>query len=438
MNASMVWSLALITVSSVYSAEFDLVRKYAPIVFFHSQERHLPTDVAELAEETLVYGAPPDSIILSTSIGDVNNLGRPSYWLEIARGLESRMEGAKGRKRKRIGLAHREVRLVIASIRDDRMTSDVDISIDYAAADLERMTVGADPSPQSPYDLASAYASNATDIVCYYHVEQEVYTGWDRGGPLARYAESRIGEPVGSVFDIIYYSFFHRFNEFTNNHEGDWDSAIAVLIPRDVDARPLIVYFSHHSKLLFHTRGVDGSGQDCTFTSFVRSNIAPQGKSIGSAYLVKDHPVVFSAYGSHAAYPFPGVTLTGPDLNVDLKIAKWNAKVSFGTDVHNLGKGYLPEGFRQDLLEDQLKDAIKGSYSLKPMRGNNWSKFPGKWGEASRISGWGGSPSFHRSNRMSTRFDGRRVRLWLEQATPPIDQFLIIWQSASDARLHVH
>lgn len=91
---------------------------------------------------------------------------------------------------------------------------------------------------------------------------------------------------------IVQYWFFYPFNDFLNNHEGDWEHINVVIdsqIPEDADIIKVDYYF-HHFVLIRHTPGVDFYTVDNT------------------------HPVIFvggysglaDGWGSHGCYSIMG------------------------------------------------------------------------------------------------------------------------------------
>ncbi len=95
----------------------------------------------------------------------------------------------------------------------------------------------------------------------------------------------------GSVF-ITYFTFY-PFNDWKNNHEGDWQKINVMVTSRDPDAAEIFGI-----DYLFH-------GQSITYYDITDSlssiNIEERVSPVGG-----DHPVIYVSAGGHGGYPTPG------------------------------------------------------------------------------------------------------------------------------------
>ena len=95
----------------------------------------------------------------------------------------------------------------------------------------------------------------------------------------------------GSVF-ITYFSFY-PFNDWENNHEGDWQKINVMVTSRDPDTAEVygIDYLFHGKSITYYNISESVSSIN------VEESISPVGG---------DHPVVYVSAGGHGQYPTPG------------------------------------------------------------------------------------------------------------------------------------
>ena len=97
----------------------------------------------------------------------------------------------------------------------------------------------------------------------------------------------------GSV--VIKYFCFYPYNDFTNNHEGDWTKINLLVTSRDPEQAELYgVDFKTHKKSIVYI----GRNTDNPSTVDFSDSLA----TVGSKY-----PVIYVGAGSHAHYPKPGL-----------------------------------------------------------------------------------------------------------------------------------
>jgi len=157
---------------------------------------------------------------------------------------------------------------------------------------------------------------------------------------------------------VVQYWFFYPYNHAygTFNHEGDWET-IAVVLDGTEEAEHYI-YFGHGDPHYFSAQGTPGATAPVT---------------------VGDHPIVYSARGSHASYishtgevcdGSPNILLDPLDHCNDAGDEWRTWEFSFGGIV-NVGERFSPRS------------------------GFNWLRYSGLWGE---VGAWPEIPAFRHTS----------------------------------------
>ena len=475
-----------------------LINQHAPIFFFHDQELNLPSHVELLdGRASLTHRHRQTKVLrwslpvatrfarrtemIDESLRSIDSLASESYWTTLHKELNDRQDDlnevpTSGRaeqkthagRRRTLARAIVQVERLLASLRNNRVPHPSEISLDLRGLHLEEFQVDTTEtlSRHTPSELALELEEqfkrdppvndNWRHPIAYVHLEKGVRLSWPRilkhrrwiPDPNGLRAERAVGRPLSGVYDVIHYMLYHPFNAHSNSHESDWDSSIAVVVPRDPSAEfKFVVYFAHHSALLYEV--VNHAVVPGAFTQFLedyqawmdeRREAGDNDQSVGPCFALDGHPLVFVAQGSHAAYPVPGMTVTGPSIDVDLLGRGIEIKVPFGIDVHSAGRRFFAVGdsvVRADtILTESLQRiftdgdasilpgplihlALPGLRTYEVLRNNPWAYFPGAWGEPVEYVGWSGGHNFLLSHKYIARDDPTRMRSWLERAGSP-------------------
>ena len=107
-----------------------------------------------------------------------------------------------------------------------------------------------------------------------------------------RVFERDSSDNYGSV--VIKYYFFYPFNDWANNHEGDWPRVNVMVTSRDATKAEI-----HGVDYTFHGKGITyyNITDNPSTTNNIRESIAPVGGR---------HPVVYVSAGGHGHFPTPG------------------------------------------------------------------------------------------------------------------------------------
>jgi hypothetical protein len=428
LSTGLVAAIGLLAGLSIPARAYDaiddmaLVRKYAPVYFFHEQEIVLPSS-AEVLEgrSSLIYHSADDTLhLISEPIGDIDNLGAYAYWEDIKADLGDRLaaSGSASRSKQRlIKEADNEVRKIVEYLRGGTRPK-VNISLDIDSLLLtEFQWLGDDKyKRRTPNELGRCWCSlDGKSPVCYVHVERDVRiarawyeTFWQE---IVKHFSGL--EDLDERYHVIFYVLFYPFNSFWNNHEGDWDSRIAVIVPADgsTDKPAFAIYYYHH-ELMFLTMASDASYGSGGFRDYLveygdwLEDRKKEGRGkrdhakIGKCFAFGGtHPFVFVALGSHAAYPIPGFTMMGADVFdrirvpvcTDLHPLDGRAFTVYSPDTSGALAGGLSQAFAGCSEAPQF-DMIAAD-SQRPIvfiTSQPWYKFPGTWGEHVRYTGWAG------------------------------------------------
>lgn len=450
--------------------DIELIERYAPVYLFHDQERVLPVGVNALegrAAVTFRDGSSVDSIRV---IRDIASIGEIDFW----KSLENDLDHVSDRKQRE--KARKEIRKAIAFLKGGHHDERANISVDLIALQLNRFLYGdADAAGQriqhTPMELGERLRKDLlqTQSVCYVHVARNIRISWPAWDGRRELVKARTNyRKIEGYYDVVYYILYLPFNVYTNVHEADWDGVVAVIVPTDErDKRPtLAAYFGHHGSILvelvsdsdYLAEGTEESSFDVFLDRYQDWVVNPGkkkrgGKQIGWCYGYRGtHPLVFVAHGSHAAYPAPGMTVTG--LDVDLFFKK--IEVPFGIDIHPVGRQLLPVASGWELNDDlaSLTDLLSpyGNTSrpwvnivagtrkryVEIDKNTNWALFPGKWGEDHNYQGWSGISGFLLSKKIVSSDDPRRIRDWLEDAKHPLDDWQRVEHITSKSKLYVY
>ena len=449
-SAGLIAAIALVAGVSIPAGAYDaledmaLVRKYAPVYFFHEQEIVLPSSPEVLeGRSRLIYHSGDDTLRLTSgALEDIDSLGARTYWEDIKADLGDRLAATgsvSGLKRRLILEADNDVRKIAEYLRGGTRPS-VDISLDIDSLCLTEFQWLGDHElkRRTPNELGHLWRGlDGKPPVCYVHVERDVRVARAWYDTFWREIVKHFSglEDLDERYHVIFYVLFYPFNSFWNNHEGDWDSRVAVIVPADgaIDKPAFAIYYYHH-ELLFLTMASDASYGSGGFHDYLVEYgdwLEGDGKvgrgqrnrsRVGKCFAFRGtHPFVFVALGSHAAYPIPGFTMMGADIFdrvrlpvcTDLHPVDGRAFTVYSPDTSDA----LAEGLRQAFAacSQPPQFEVIAADSQAPIvfiTEQPWYKFPGTWGEYVRYTGWGGPTVVSFTDAFVDRHGERCFRYW--------------------------
>ena len=125
--------------------------------------------------------------------------------------------------------------------------------------------------------------------VVYFDLYDEYLEDWEPSEYVVYGREYHPTDPPYNDRIYLQYWFFYIYNDWWNNHEGDWEM---ITVELDKDGNPLRVGYSQH-----HGGEIEPVGVVRSWSELMKMGA-----------IEKNHPVVYVAEGSHASYPNPGVT----------------------------------------------------------------------------------------------------------------------------------
>ena len=191
---------------------------------------------------------------------------------------------------------------------------------------------------------AKELSENSNITEAYFNLDDDYLLTWSASQCVV------YGRVVPSGdYTYLQYWFFYVYNNWENEHEGDWEM---ITVELDKDMIPQRVGYSQHTKVPSIWKG---------------GEVVPWEKVEENG-----HPVVYVAKGSHASYPTSGST------NVPYPLGD---KVFWGIDWHPGNFAIEPSSSFYQLL--RIDDEASRYWE--------WIKIDKlRWG---KDSGWGGSPS---------------------------------------------
>jgi len=105
---------------------------------------------------------------------------------------------------------------------------------------------------------------------------------------------------------VIQYKYFYPYNDWWNNHEGDWQGIDVVVSSRDLDTAEFLgVEYRFHGAWVNYYKDYydDKDYYDKPAPGIIDSFVF---NATGDVRLIGTHPVAYIGAGSHAAYPIGG------------------------------------------------------------------------------------------------------------------------------------
>jgi len=349
--------------------KMKVIKKYAPIIWYHQDEAFLPDDCAVMERFAKIGRSMTDMRKFKLSeLGNLDDSG--DYYMDIPEidfsnfGMHSDYAGPK--------LGPEALAAHVRKKFGNNPFLDPDARV---------------PSPK--------YFARISGITITYK----------KGEPFSEYYITHDPGVFGE-YDVIQYYFFYIFNDSWNKHLSDWDSTLELFIKKN-KRRAYAVHHMHHLRWM-----VKFSSKPMKLKSWIdRWQRVENTKQMGSVFHYALHPFVFMARGGHGGYPTPGYSIHG------LKALK--IRVIGQTDYRQIGKvcifpDYPPvtrEAIREILKEAEISP---GKVKLLPWKepilldDQPWLKYKGLWGTKSEYSGWSGSTG--PSRKKYWRMDQRRFK----------------------------
>jgi hypothetical protein len=127
------------------------------------------------------------------------------------------------------------------------------------------------------------------------------YAGWNYPNTAYVHIYPTTHSNYSGTLTVIQYHYFYPYNDWWNNHEGDWQRIDVVVSSSDPDDKTIEVlgveYRLHGAWVTYYKDFPDHPGITSSFDFNPRENVK---LSQGT------HPVVYVGAGSHAAYPVGG------------------------------------------------------------------------------------------------------------------------------------
>ena len=133
------------------------------------------------------------------------------------------------------------------------------------------------------------YLKDHPNSTVYFDLDDDYWKHWTPTEYVVYGREYHPPDPPYNDRIYLQYWFFYIYNDWWNDHEGDWEM---ITVELDKDGNPLRVGYSQH-----HRGVVDPVGIVKTWNELMKTGA-----------IEENHPVVYVAEGSHASYPNPGRT----------------------------------------------------------------------------------------------------------------------------------
>lgn len=337
--------------------KLELIRKHEPVMWLHEAEAFHPVHCKVAAQLSELYGKN-GLVNPSPALGDLPGLNGDHY----------------------LKLRHMDMKSLAAGRSP---------SVTYGPAALEQ------------YSRANYGRNLYTDGFsssrppCYFARIDEVTLRKPSPRSRSKYPK---GHPVEGDYIAIEYHFYFVYNDFWNQHQGDWDATTVVLVRVDegeITSDGYLVTFAHGFSWVTRFRETNHP-----LNQWIGTWQSVRTRQIKDAYVLDGHPFIFVTQGGHGAYPTPGTICLG--INEKILWLK-RKQVIVTTDVRQIGKlAICPQRYRPRLI-DALEDAGLPTVGLQsaPWRepellteaDQPWLTYEGRWGQPSPFAGWAGPAS---------------------------------------------
>lgn len=135
------------------------------------------------------------------------------------------------------------------------------------------------------------YLSSHPDSTVYFDLDDRYWGNWNSTDCVVYTREYYPNDPPYNDRIYLQYWFFYIYNNWWNDHEGDWEM---ITVELDKEKKPLRIGYSQHSgnEVEPWEEKMVKTWQELMETNAVKEN----------------HPLVYVSKGSHASYPDPGKT----------------------------------------------------------------------------------------------------------------------------------
>ncbi len=347
----------------------ELIKKYAPILWFHQDEAFLPESCAVMEKYAQIgkslAGMKPFKL---DELGDLKD--SDDYFMDIP-------------------------------------------TIDFTNFGMNSAYTGSKMGPEAlSAFVRQEYGNNRflnpearPPAPLYFGRVSEIKIGFKRGEPFSEYYKTHDPGIFGE-YDVIQYYFFSIFNDSWNKHLSDWDSTLELFLKKD-KGRAYAIFHLHYLRWM-----VRFSSRPMKLRNWIdRWQKVEQSKQMGSLFHHALHPFVFVALGAHGGYPTPGFSIHG------LKALK--TRVIGQTDYRQIGKVCLFPDY-SPVTEKALRRLL-GEAGINPRKTKflawkepiildkqPWLRYKGLWGTKTEYSGWSGSTG--PSRKKYWRMDQRRFK----------------------------
>ena len=362
------------------AAKRALVQRHAPILWFHEGDYFLPVGVETFFHRSNVIWRRPNGSPLRTlkNLGELNALLRdPAHRGENVFGSSLDLES--------LGIRNFTVESHVRRAFDIRGQGPEGVREAARKILAARYPKGGVRSkvPPPPY-VPRIYARVVEGV--------EVDNRFVRAG----------------LYDIVQYFFFFLYNDFWNQHEGDWDATVQVLIRRDGGDTYVTQSFHYEDWLMGYPKKLPDFQKWLALWPNTSSQIDAYAKRTDplAVYRLKTHPMSFIVKGGHGAYPTPGFALFEgrvPKIRIGgFKLGGDN--VIAAADERVVGRFCLAPGWSvpQKMVERFLvfsgvrsEDLEYVGYprsAIEILENQPWFGFKGQWGEQVPKAGWSGPP----------------------------------------------
>ncbi len=273
--------------------------------------------------------------------------------------------------------------------------------------DMKALSAGRSPDVTSGPAALEAYARenygrnlyadgfSSSRPPCYFARIDEVTLKRPRPSARPSYPP---GHPVEGDYLAIEYHFYFVYNDFWNQHQGDWDATTVVLVRLEDGAitdEGYLVTFAHGFSWVTRFEETNQS-----LNQWIGRWPSGGRGPLRDAYVLNGHPFIFVTQGGHGAYPTPGTICLGINEKI-LWLKTKRAIVT--TDVRQIGKTAIcPPRYRPQLIAALeaagvptagLRTAPWPEPQLLTRTDQPWLTYKGRWGQPSPFAGWAGPES---------------------------------------------
>ena len=352
--------------------ESQLIKKYAPILWFHEDDAFLPED-CKVMERVAKIGRPKKGM-KDFRLDDLGRLRKSEdYYMDIP-------------------------------------------GVDFANFGQASRYQGPHQGPEAlSHHFREKYGNNPFLIqnprpsrITFHARVNQMRVRHDSRHKYSDYIKDYYPEVFGD-YQVIQYFFYYLYNDAWNQHIGDWDSTMELFI-KDNESQGFAVMHMHEILWMVRFGGIqklpnwiktwqsiekkkEKDKKDKEDNDTNKDQKGKKYEKMGKLYYFDSHPFVFVAKGAHGGYPTPGYSVHG------VKIPK--IKIVGQTDYRQIGKTCLLPDDSEDTRKAILKKLDEGGIDTSKTRffkweepvvleNQPWLSYKGAWGAKSDYQGWGG------------------------------------------------